>query len=202
MYSRSHPMERERDPNGPHRIARRHLLTFGTLGMLGLHGLRAEAAEGASLGFGKAKSLLFISLLGGPSHIDLWDMKPGASSEVRGEFNPVATRADGVQFCEHLPKLSQIAPELALVRSVTHEDNGHGSAMYTAFTGRPHPRPNTNPLPSPEDLPAYGAAVSRFRPSGRPTPDFVVLGASQKVCGNSVPGQRAGLLGAGHEPFV
>ncbi len=192
-----------RDHRGRHRIDRRHLLTFGTLGMFGLGNLRsADAAARADRSFGKAKSLLFVSLLGGPSHVDLWDMKPDASSEVRGEFNPVATRADGVQFCEHLPKLSQIAPELALVRSVTHEDNGHGSAMYTAYTGRTHPRPNTNPMPSPEDLPCYGAAFSRFGLSRGPATDFVVLGASQTVCGNNVPGQRAGLLGPAYDPFV
>ena len=190
------------DHYGRHRIARRDLLMFGSLGILGLPSTALAAPQASERIFGKAKSLLFISLLGGPSHIDLWDMKPDASAEVRGEFQPIATRADGIRFCEHLPKLAQIAPELALVRSVTHEDNGHGSAMYTAFTGRPHPRPNTNPLPAPDDLPAYGAAVSCFKPSGRVATDFVVLGASQQVCGNNVPGQRAGLLGPAYEPFV
>ena len=58
---------------------------------------------------------------------------------------------------------TSLASRYALVRSVTHEDNGHGSAMYANFTGWPHPRPNTNPLPAAEDYPAYGAAISHLR---------------------------------------
>src|SRR5438067_1266508 len=148
-------------------LTRRELLRFGGLGALGLWA-GAEAlparAEGALSGFGKAKSVLFISLFGGPSHQDIWDMKPDAPAEVRGEFKPIETNVSGIQICEHLPKLARMADRYSLVRSVTHADNGHGSAMYANFTGWPHPFPNTNPIPGGDDYPAYGAAISWLRP--------------------------------------
>jgi hypothetical protein len=187
-------------------VTRRELLRFGGLGALGLWtagiaDLPRAAAAGPE-GFGRAKSVLFISLFGGPSHQDIWDMKPEGPAEVRGEFKPVRTNVPGIEICEHLPKLARLADRYALVRSVTHQDNGHGSAMYAAFTGWPHPRPNTNPLPATEDYPAYGAALSALRPPSAPVPAFVAAGGAQIVCGNQIPGQRAGFLGPAHEPIV
>src|ERR1051325_7719455 len=128
-------------------ITRREILRFGGLGILGLSaGMLAQPrpAFGVDRGFGRAKSVLFISMFGGPSHQDIWDMKPDAPAEVRGEYRPLETNVSGIGICEHLPKLARMADRYALVRSVTHEDNGHGSAMYANFTGWPHPRPNTN----------------------------------------------------------
>lgn len=185
-------------------VSRRELLRFGTLGMLGLAGLEAlpAAAAAGPHGFGKAKSLLFISLFGGPSHQDIWDMKPDAPAEVRGEFKPIKTNVPGIEITEHLPKLAQMADRYSLVRSVTHKDNGHGSAMYANFTGWPHPLPNTNPIPDSNDYPAYGAVLSRLRPTPPSIPPFICVGGAQIVCGNQIPGQRAGFLGPAYEPFV
>lgn len=186
-------------------VTRRELLRFGGLGALGLwtHGIgdlpRAEAATG---GFGKAKSLLFISLFGGPSHQDIWDMKPDAPAEVRGEFKPIPTNVSGIQITEHLPRLAQMADKYALIRSVTHLDNGHGSAMYAAFTGFPHPFPNTNPIPNADDFPAFGSVIGSLHPPAPGLPSFICVGGAQIVCGNQIPGQRAGFLGPSHEPFV
>src|SRR5437763_6540705 len=188
-------------------VTRRELLRFGGIGALGLwmHGVAdlrpAEAGERAP-GFGRAKSLLFISLFGGPSHHDIWDMKPDAPAEVRGEFKPIPTNVPGIEITEHLPKLARMADKFSLIRSVTHEDNGHGSAMYTAFTGWPHPLPNTNPLPNSGDYPAYGCAIGRLHPPTQPVPGFMAIGGTQFVCGNQIPGQRAGFLGPAYEPFV
>jgi hypothetical protein len=187
-------------------VTRRELLRFGGLGALGLwaHGiadLRPAAAAGPN-GFGKAKSLLFISLFGGPSHQDIWDLKPDAPAEVRGEFKPIRTNVSGLEICEHLPRLAKLADRYALVRSVTHLDNGHGSAMYTAFSGWPHPLPNTNPIPDQRDYPSFGAMISRLRQPSTPAPPLVCVGGTQIVCGNQIPGQRAGFLGPTYEPFV
>lgn len=189
-------------------VTRRELLRFGGIGTLGLwlHGiadLRPAAAQPTGApGFGRARSLLFISLFGGPSHQDIWDLKPDAPAEVRGEFKPIRTNVPGMEICEHLPLCAKLADKYALVRSLTHEDNGHGSAMYANFTGWPHPRPNTNPLPAPDDYPAYGAVVSHLRPPALTVPAFVAVGGAQIVCGNQIPGQRAGFLGPTAEPFV
>jgi uncharacterized protein DUF1501 len=192
-------------------MTRRELLRFGGIGTLGLwlHGVAdLEPAAAASpdpaarSGFGRAKSILFISLFGGPSHQDIWDLKPEAPAEVRGEFKPIKTNVSGIEITEHLPKLARMADNYALIRSVTHEDNGHGSAMYANFTGWPHPLPNTNPIPAPTDYPAYGSVISHLRPPALPLPAFVAVGGTQIVCGNQIPGQRAGFLGPGAEPFV
>jgi hypothetical protein len=188
-------------------VTRRELLRFGGLGALGLwaHGvadLPCAAAERPAGAFGKAKSLLFISLFGGPSHQDMWDMKPDAPAEVRGEFKPIKTNVPGIEITEHLPQLAKLADRYALLRSVTHLDNGHGSAMYAGFTGFPHPFPNTNPIPSSDDYPAYGSVIGHLRPPGDSLPAFVCVGGTQIVCGNQIPGQRAGFLGPACEPFV
>jgi hypothetical protein len=161
--------------------------------------VRAEAGPN---GFGQAKSLLFISLFGGPSHQDIWDMKPNAPSEIRGEFKPIKTNVSGIEITEQLPKLARMADRYALIRSVTHNDYGHGSAMYANFTGWPHPLPNTNPIPDTNDYPAYGSIISAVHPTGGPVPPFVCVGGAQIVCGNQIPGQRAGFLGTSYEPFV
>lgn len=189
-------------------ISRRELLRFGALssglGALGLLDPQAAAAVGIGgrEGFGKANSVLFISLFGGPSHQDMWDLKPNAPAEVRGEFQPIKTNVPGIEICEHMPKLAQMADRYALVRSVTHKDNGHGSAMYANFTGYPHPFPNTNPVPNVDDRPAYGSILSTLRPPSAVVPPFMVVGGTQFVCGNQIPGQRAGFLGPNYEPFV
>src|SRR3954469_2674428 len=64
-----------------------------------------------------ARSCILIYLLGGPPHLDMWDLKPNAPPEIRGPFRPIATRVPGVQICEHLPRLAGLAHRYALVRS-------------------------------------------------------------------------------------
>src|SRR5262245_57736125 len=119
------------------RIPRREVLRLGGLGALSLFGGRflnlPAAAEGPNR-FGQARSVSFLSLYGGPSHLDMFDLKPEAASEVRGEFEPIETSVSGIRICEYLPRLAKLAHRYALVRSVTHEDNGHGSALYTSLT--------------------------------------------------------------------
>lgn len=181
-------------------LRRRELLVFGGLSGLGLS-VRPAAAERPAR-FGRARSVLFISLFGGPSHQDIWDLKPDAPAEIRGEFRPIRTNVPGIEVSEHIPRLARVAHHYALVRSVTHADNGHGSAMYAGFTGFPHPIPNSNPIPNADDRPAYGSLVSLLRPPSHAVPPFMVVGGTQFVCGNQIPGQRAGFLGTGHEPFV
>src|SRR5262249_59704678 len=70
-----------------------------------------------------AQSCILVYLLGGPPHLDMWDLKPGAPAEVRGPFNPIATSVPGLQVCEHLPLLAQRGQRFALVRSVSHANH-------------------------------------------------------------------------------
>ena len=100
-------------------VSRRTLLKVGSLGIGGLslpNLLRlqnAAAAEGKPV---RKKSVILIWLAGGPSHIDMYDLKPNAPAEVRGEFQPVPTNVGGIQISEHLPLQAQIMDKLAIVR--------------------------------------------------------------------------------------
>src|SRR6185503_6544217 len=100
------------------RTSRRELLTVGGLSLLGwslpqLLALEPRANGGnmtsAGAGFGKADSVILIHLQGSPSHIDLWDPKPDAPAEIRGEFKPIGTTAPGLFIGEVLPKLAEQA---------------------------------------------------------------------------------------------
>src|SRR5262249_24471169 len=82
---------------------------------------------------GRAKSIILLNLFGGPSHLDMFDMKPEAPVEVRGGFHPIATSVPGVKICEHLPGLARWLHKATLIRSVTHTYNSHNP--YTILTG-------------------------------------------------------------------
>src|SRR6266705_1064813 len=100
-------------------LNRRQWLQLGGLGAVGLslpQLLRAEAVRSKS----PARSCVLFLLHGGPSQLDIWDMKPAAPAEVRGEFQPIATRVPGLQITEHLPLLAQQTHRLSVVRSMTH----------------------------------------------------------------------------------
>ena len=115
-------------------LGRRAFLRVGAAGLIGLglpDLLRAAAASRP-----RAKSLIFFALEGGPSHIDLWDMKPDAPESIRGEFRPIDTTVPGLHFCEHLPLLANQAHHLALIRSVHHTVGDHNAGYYYAATGR------------------------------------------------------------------
>jgi hypothetical protein len=143
-----------------------------------------------------------VFLWGGPGQQDLWDLKPGAPAEVRGEFRPIATTVPGTHIGERLPALARQAHHYTIVRSVTHKDFEHGSAAYMALTGHPHPAPGTNTPARAEDFPTYGAVSSRLRGGSRDLPSAVVLGPVMHQ-GNRPPvaGQNAGFLGRGYDPF-
>src|SRR5689334_333228 len=106
---------------------RRECLIAGGLSFLGLNALdlkRLRAIENpqSTATRHRQNSCVFIFLFGGPSHIDLWDMKPNAPLDVRGDFRPIDTRVPGMQLCEHLPLLAQQTDKLCLLRSMHHGD--------------------------------------------------------------------------------
>lgn len=187
---------------------RRELLQVGGLGTLGLTlpgMLRAEAA-GARTGRGKAKSVILIYNCGAPSHIDLWDMKPDAPAEVRGEFKPIPTNVSGIQVSELMPKLAKQADKYAIVRSVHHTQNQHNSGMYYTIVGRPYPVDSTLINPSRNDYPSFGTLVGWLaRKNGYTAalPPYVITPAPH--CDSTVyitPGQYGGMLGRQYDPFV
>ena len=130
---------------GGNAVSRRELLQVGSVGLLGLnlpdvlsYKARAQSAASRAPGFGRAESLIFLYLQGSPSHIDLWDPKPDAPVEYRGEFEPIATTVPGMMLSETLPRLAQQAQRFTLVRSLGVRPRGltnHGAAIYMLMTG-------------------------------------------------------------------
>jgi hypothetical protein len=158
-------------------------------------------------GFGRARSVILLYLQGSPSHIDLWDPKPDAPAEIRGEFKPIATRVPGMMLGEVLPMLAHQADKFALVRSVGVKPKGlrnHGAAIYMLMTG--HDPTNFSPTgvavpPSREDLPSVGSVIARYRPSESATLSNVALSGPVIESGVIGVGQFAGLLGGQFDPF-
>ncbi|MBI3865260.1 MAG: DUF1501 domain-containing protein [Planctomycetia bacterium] len=207
-------------------VSRREWLRVGGLGTVGLslpvlaagrslageHGDRAPRPAS----FGRAKSCIVLFLFGAPAHQDLWDLKPKAPREVRGEFRPIPSSVPDLFVGEHLPELAQRAHRYALIRSVTHPDNTHTVAMHYMLSGVRHARPATNPRNAPDDFPCFGAianyvAASRLRaadraqarpPSSLPAAVSLNAPANQVSANNHIfPGFFAGFLGAGFDPL-
>ncbi len=118
------------------------MLQAGAIGLVGLGmnhlaGLReAAAADNTARPTGKAKSCIYIFLSGGLAQHDSFDLKPDAPDNVRGEFQPIATRTPGIQICEHLPLLAQRSHLWSLVRSLTHSSNDHSAGHQIMLSGR------------------------------------------------------------------
>lgn len=187
------------------RLSRRDWLRIGTLGTFGLATAKSTTASEATPrlpGFGRAKSVILVFANGGQSQIDTWDPKPEAPLDVRGAFQPIGTALSGVQFSEHMPRIAKIADRLTVVRSMSHDDLDHGTAAYLALTGVYHKQRSANPLPSPSDLPTYGAIVRRVRTKSKFVFDAIHVNGPALVPTNLSPGQDGGLLGRAYEPLV
>ncbi|MBI4607296.1 MAG: DUF1501 domain-containing protein [Planctomycetes bacterium] len=188
-------------------------LGIGALGLTLPRLLRAEAERGLAGpaarpgGPGdtrrRARSCILFFMEGGPAHQDLWDMKPDAPLEYRGEFKPMSTSAPGVQVCEHLPLLAREMRHVALVRSVTHSIVDHNAGAYYALTGKqPFESGQLVRGPSPKLFPTYGSVLAKLRPSGKPLPDFVHIPDVLSNLNFDLPGQFAGFLGRELDPYV
>lgn len=191
------------------RMSRRTLLEVGGLSVAGLSLsslLRAEAGTApASAGkAAKAKSCIIVFLNGGPSHLDMWDMKPDGPAEIRGEFKPIPTPIAGVQLSEHLPRLAKLAPDFALIRSVHHAvSNAHALAVYLALTGDDRGDGNVAVGFSQSDFPAIGSVVSRVYPPRRAMVPYVSLPYRTKegAGGPPQPGFYGGWMGQQFDPL-
>lgn len=187
------------------RVSRRQLLRIGGISTLGLTSmdlarLRARAAPGAR----QSNACVFVFLFGGPSHIDLWDMKPDAPAEIRGDFRPIATATPGIYVCEHLPRLARVTDKLCLIRSMTHQMPVHGPACSEMYTGRPYPGPPITDQAKPEDWPSVASLVARYGQKQRGWPPSVVLPWYTQFHGQDKPiaGQTEGRMGRNHRPFL
>ena len=192
---------------------RREALQIGAASILGLGTNHLFALRDAQAALGpkptaKAKSCIFIFLSGGLAQHESFDMKPDAPADIRGEFNPVATRTTGLQICEHLPKLASISHLWSLCRSLTHPSNDHSAGHHIMLTGQSSLPVGFNPnAPSRTDHPSIaskvGHAVSQLRglatnnlPPAVVLPDRIVHNT-----GRTLPGQNAGMMGQAADPW-
>jgi hypothetical protein len=186
-------------------LSRRRLLQLGGLGLMGLslpRLLRANARARASGVRPRADACIIIFLNGGPSHLDMWDMKPRAPEGIRGEFKPIDTSLPGLQFCEHLPRLARLAHHCTLLRSLHHGvNNAHAAAVYTALTG--HDRGEIGGGARPTDNPSPGSVLAMLRPPERKILPHVTLPYITKegAGGPPQPGFFGGLLGRAYDPL-
>src|SRR5688572_19710359 len=119
-----------------HTPTRRELLKAGAIGLTGLGMAELSALQSlANPHTPRARSVIFVFLTGGLSHLDSFDLKPEAPDTIRGEFQPIATRTPGIRISEHLPRLAQRSDKYALVRSVATGSDGHEVACHMLLTG-------------------------------------------------------------------
>lgn len=171
-------------------LSRRNFLQVGAFGagLTVADALRAQGAVKKSDGRSKAfKSAVFVYLPGGPSHMDMWDLKPNAPAEFRGEFKPIDTNVSGVRICEHFPMQAKMWDKLAVVRSLTSVDEHSDSLVLTGYPDR---------VNRTADHPSFGAVVSKLRgQSSGAVPPFVSLRGMSR-------GTEPGYLGVAHRPFT
>ncbi len=189
---------------GPLKLSRRRLLQIGGAGLFGLSLPRLLAADARRRTSDRirADACIIVFLNGGPSHLDMWDMKPKAPAEVRGPFKPIATSLPGVHLSEHLPKLARRLHHCLLVRSVHHSvNNAHAAAVYTGMTG--HDRGEKGGGAKPTDNPAIGSVVSMLRPPRTAIVPYVSMPyiTQEGAGGPPQPGFFGGLLGRTRDPL-
>lgn len=176
------------------RIGRREVLRVGGLslfsGMTLPRILRAEAQNPSTFP-GAAKSVILINLFGGPPHLDLFDLKPEAPQEIRGEFQPISTVVPGVQIGELLPQVAQVMDRCTLIRTYSHKYNSHNP--YNVLTGFDGGNDRENYFAKRTDHPSIASVCMLVRPPKGDIPPYVILPAFP---GYSQSLRRAGPYGA------
>lgn len=173
-------------------INRRDFLKVGTLGgALSLTDVLRLRSLNANSGSPSRKAVIMVCLNGGPSHLDMYDLKPEAPAEIRGEFQPISTSVPGFDVCELMPLQAKIVDKLAIVRNMQWPmDDGH--RLHLVFTG----------FPASAARPSFGSVVSRLhRDPGNPLPPYVSMAQFPPhpiLRGHEEPSY----VGSPHRPFV
>ena len=196
--------------------SRRELLRVGGASIIGLSlpqffALKARAAaakiDSKPKPFGSAKSVIMLFLQGGPSHIDIWDPKPEAPANVRGEFKPIKTKVPGTWLSETMPMLAEQVDKVTLIRSMSYTPAGlfnHTAAIYQMMTGwspdKVSPSGQLEP-PSPRDYPHMACQISRLKPLKEPMLPFVEMPRPLQESNVIGKGGAAGFLGKAFDPY-
>ena len=174
-------------------ISRRSFLKIGGLALGGLSMPELLHAESQSPARNKHKAIIMIFLPGGPPHQDMWDLKPEAPSEIRGEFSPIRTNVSGIEICELFPRMAKMMDKFAIIRSLVGSV-GHHSA-FQCITGR---HPNNRP---PGGWPALGSMLSYLQGPVDPSiPPAIALAPGMGHRPWAYNGE-SGFLPVSHTPF-
>jgi hypothetical protein len=169
---------------------RRWFLKAGALGAAGISLSKLLQHEASAAVSQRDKSVIILWMRGGPSHIDMWDPKPDAPVEYRGEFGTMSTAVPGIQLTDMLPKTASIMDKWSIVRSLFHHDAGHSTGDQLCFTGY-----NAGPTPDENVMPSCGAIAAEQLGHLNPAlPTYVMIP-------KMVPGAGAAYLGVSNKPF-
>lgn len=169
---------------------RRSFVKAGMLGAMGLNLADLFRNDARANSAKRPTSVIILWMRGGPSHIDMWDPKPDAPVEYRGEFGTIPTSVSGIRFCDLMPRSAKTFHKWALIRSLHHHDAGHSTGDQICFTGY-----NAGPMPDENVYPSCGSIVSRQLGHTVPhLPAYVMIP-------RMVPGTGPAYLGVAHKPF-
>jgi len=172
------------------RMNRRGFLQAGLLGAGGLSLTQLLRAEAQAASTTRPNSVILLWMRGGPSHIDMWDPKPDAPVEYRGEFGTMSTKVPGITLSDMLPKCAQVMEKWSIVRSLNHHDAGHSTGDQMCFTGY-----NSGPNPDENIHPSCGSIVAEQLGHLNPQlPAYVMI---PKL----LPGANSAYLGVANKPF-
>ena len=169
-------------------MTRREAIKVGALSFAGLTlpgVLQAQAAAGAAAGGKKDINCILIWLDGGPSHIDMFDPKPEAPAEIRGEFGAIKTKVPGIVISDQLPKLAEQMDKYSIIKGTT-PDASHGTGNHYFLTGY-----KFNPTFT---YPSFGALYAREKGYRNSMPPYAIIGGMAQYTGG-------GYMGAGYDPF-
>jgi hypothetical protein len=179
------------------RFNRRDFLRIGGASLCGVNLLDLLRARAAASGRPnpRATQMICVWMAGGPPHIDMFDMKPDAPAEYRGEFRPIRSKLPGLDVCELMPCLGRIADKYTILRSVTtlNRPGDHARAPMYWLTGNPRLPSGTPPYPM------YGSTVTKLRPGPAELPTFAVLGKIDHHIGNAI---ASSFLGPAYNPLI
>ena len=176
-------------------VTRRDFLKIGGLAMGGMSLPQILAAEARAGGKPQShKAIIMVFLAGGPPHQDMFDLKPDAPSEVRGEFKPIATNVPGIEICEHMPRLAKMADKYSIIRTMVGARGEHAAVQcttgYSEFESRQQ-----------GGRPSIGAVLSRLKgPVDPSVPPFIGLSPRTAHAPWGDPGQP-GYVGLSHAAF-
>jgi uncharacterized protein (DUF1501 family) len=183
---------------GPHGngLSRRGFLRVGSVGGLALgQFLALRAAQGGNSAPKRDVNCIFVFLIGGMPHHDLWDYKPDAPAEIRGDFKPIKTNVPGIGLTDLLPHTARVTDQLAILRSLTHGDSDHGRGYHIMMTGNTPGPGDFNATKNNNVHPSLGSMVSRMAAGGGALPPYVSVPCLLRSGGPA-------FLGPSHAPFV